>query len=144
MRNRILNIPPSCNICCKQSKEQNSFSNFYDQNTKASFFPGIYIAKMKHWRQLFQKSYSWYWVSTVSTNAGFGISVSGFHGRIYTFTRANPKLHEPCEVLARIWKDQKSPQMLPWIFSVLKLTYAKSSKFTASEIMCGGAKKLQH
>ena len=54
----------------------------------------------------FQNSYSRHWVSTVSTNASFGISVCGFRARINSFTRVILKPHDPCEVLARIWKPK--------------------------------------
>ena len=57
--------------------------------------------------------------------------------------RGNLKLHDPCEVLARIWKAQNSPRLLPWIYSVLRLKYADPSKFTVFKIDFEGTKKLQ-
>ena len=57
--------------------------------------------------------------------------------------RGNLKLHEPCEVLARVWKAQNSLRLLPWIYSVLRLKYAEPSKFTVLKIDFEGAKKLQ-
>ena len=45
--------------------------------------------------------------------------------------------------LARIWKAQNSPRLLPWIYSVLRRKYAEPSKFTVFKIHCEGAKKLQ-
>ena len=52
-------------------------------------------------------------------------------------------MHDPCEVLARVWKAQNSPRLLPWIYSVLRLKYAEPSKFTVLKIDFEGAKKLQ-
>ena len=52
-------------------------------------------------------------------------------------------MHNPCEVLARIWKAQNSPRLLPWIYSVLRLKYAEPSKFTVLKVDFEGAKKLQ-
>ena len=75
--------------------------------------------------------------------ASFGITVCGFRGRIYSSARVNLKLHDPCEVLARIWKAQNSPRLLLWIYSVLRLKYEQQSKFTVFKIDYEAAKKLQ-
>ena len=98
--------------------------------------------------------YSWYPSLTCIHYASFGISVCRFRERIYSLTRVNLKLHDPCEVLARIWKTQNSHHLLPWIYSVLRLKYAKLSKFTVwlwrsketqhYNFFCKGAKKLHH
>ena len=61
-----------------------------------------------------------------------------FPGKIYSLTRVDLKLHDPFEVLARIWKAQSSPRLLPWIYSVLRLKYAEPSKFTVFKIDCEG------
>ena len=89
--------------------------------------------------------YSWYWVRSLNSihYARFGISACGFRGRICSFARVNVKLHDPCEVLARIWKAQNSPRLLPWVYSVLKLKHAEPSKFTVFKIDFKGAKTLQ-
>ena len=70
------------------------------------------------------------------------MSVCGFRGRLYSFARVNLKLQDPREVLAKIWKAQNSPRRLPWIYSALRLKYAKPSKFSVFEIDCEGAKKF--
>ena len=78
--------------------------------------------------------YSWYPSLTCIHYASFGISVCRFRERIYSLTRVSLKFHDPCEVLARIWKAQNSPRLLPWIYSVLRLKYAEPSKFTVFKI----------
>ena len=61
--------------------------------------------------------YSWYPSLTCIHYASFGISVCRFRERIYSLTRVSLKFHDPCEVLARIWKAQNSPRLLPWIYN---------------------------
>ena len=88
--------------------------------------------------------YSWYPSLTCIHYASFGISVCRFRGRIYSFALVDINLHDPCEVLARIWKSQNSPRLLPWIYSVFRLKNAEPSKCTVLKIDCEGANKLQH
>ena len=137
------------NIWCDQSKAQKSLRNLYDQNTErtsfSSFFPGwVLLCKNEIFNAKSSNSYSWYPSLTCIHYASFGISVCRFLERIYSLTRVDFKLHDHCEVLARIWKAQNSPRLLPRIYSVLRLKYAEPSKFTVSKSDCEGAKKLQH
>ena len=87
--------------------------------------------------------YSRYPILTCIHYASFGISVCGFRRRIYSFTRVNLKLHNPYEVLARFWKTQNSPRLLPWTCSALRLKYAEPSRFFFT-IDCEGATKLRN
>ena len=75
--------------------------------------------------------------------ASFGNNVWGFRGGIYSSSRVNLKLHEHSENLARTWKTQNSPRLLPAIYSMLRLKYAEPSKFTVFEIDFKRTKTLQ-
>ena len=65
-----------------------------------SFSPsGFYLEKLEFLKQIFQNSYSWYWVWTVSTNASFGIIACWFRGRFCSDTRVIFNLHNILLVL---------------------------------------------
>ena len=100
----------------------------------SSFFPGwVLSCRIEIFKAILSNSISWYPSLTCIHYASFGISVYSFRGRIYSLTRVDIKLHDPCEVLARIWTAQSSPRLLPWIYSVLTPRYAEASKFTVKE-----------
>ena len=110
----------------------------------SSFFPGwVLSCKIELFKAINSNSYSWYTSLTCIHYASFGISVCRFLERIWSLTRVNLKLHDPCEVLARVWKDQNSPRLLLWIYSVLRLKYAEPSKITVFKSDCEGATRLQ-
>ena len=103
----------------------------------------VLSCKIEIFKAKISTSYSWYPSLTCIHYASLSISVCSFRERIYSLTRVNFKVHDPCEVLARIWKAQNSPRLLPWIYSVLRLKYAEPTKLTVFKSSCKGAKKLQ-
>ena len=69
----------------------------------SSFFPGRDLScKIEIFKPNISNSYSWYPSPTCIHYASFSNSVCRFRGKIYSLTRLNPKLHDACEVLARI------------------------------------------
>ena len=72
------------------------------------------------------------------------ISLCEFRGRVNFFARVNLKLHDPCEVLARIWKSQNSPRLLTWIYSILGPKYAEPCKPSVSKIEFKRSETLRH